>query len=339
MMTSWAKLGRSGTPPAPAWQCARAFLLLLLFAVQPRMLMAQQPDGWGAGVTETKPGVTQPDPNGSGNTTAVPRSSPDKDTTGTPAPGRIKLIALLTDNGQQIDKGLVWRVFQNGAGGEAKAKLVATHRDASPLLKLDEGDYVVNVAFGRAHLTRKITVKPGVGGESAVEQFVLNAGGLRVSALVNGIEAAPGILTYEIHSDRDQSDRRKVIMTGAKPGLIIRLNAGIYHVVSTYGDANAKVQTDVTVEAGKLTEATLAHTAGRVTLKLVLREGGEAQSDTQWRIETPQGLVVKETAGALPSHFLAPGQYRAKAVSQGKTYAGDFSVSENQAAIVEVLMQ
>ena len=73
--------------------------------------------------------------------------------------------------------------------------------------------------------------------------------------------------------------------------------------------------------------------------RLVLREGGEAQSDTQWRIETPQGQVVKETVGALPSHFLAPGQYRAKAVTQGKTYAGDFTVSENQAAIVEVLMQ
>jgi hypothetical protein len=310
---------------------------VVVFAL-PSSLWAQQADGWGAGISETKPGTAETAPNDAGNTTTVPRSNAGPPPTPAASPGKVKLVALLTDNGQQIDKGLIWRVFQNSATSEAKTKLISTHRDASPLVKLEPGDYVVSVAFGRAHLTRKIAVRGG-GSEPAIEQFVLNAGGLRVSALVNGVEAAPGTLTYEIQSDRDQSDRRKVIMTGAKPGLIIRLNAGIYHIVSTYGDANVKVHTDVTVEAGKLTEATISHAAGRVTLKLVLREGGEAQSDTQWRIETPQGQVVKETVGALPSHFLAPGQYRAKAVTQGKTYAGDFTVSENQAAIVEVLMQ
>jgi hypothetical protein len=128
-------------------------------------------------------------------------------------------------------------------------------------------------------------------------------------------------------------------MSGAKPGLIIRLNAGIYQVVSTYGDANAIVRADVTVEAGKLTEATIAHAAARVSFKLVNREGGEAIADTQWSIQTLQGETVKESAGALPIHTLAPGNYAAIAKSQGRAFRRDFSVQNGDVVQVEVLVE
>ena len=47
--------------------------------------------------------------------------------------------------------------------------------EASPFLKLQPGEYTVNAAFGRANLTRKITVKAADG--PPFEAFVLNAGG------------------------------------------------------------------------------------------------------------------------------------------------------------------
>ena len=73
----------------------------------------------------------------------------------------------------------MWRVFAARPGTDGKPRLVATNREASPVLKLDPGDYLVNVAFGRANLTRKVTVSA----ERAVqERFVLNAGGLRLIA-------------------------------------------------------------------------------------------------------------------------------------------------------------
>ena len=200
----------------------------------------------------------------------------------------MRLVALLTSDGQNIDQGLIWRVFESGGQTEGKAALVHTFHDASPVLKVKPGDYFVNVAFGRAHLTRRITVKPGPG-EPAVEQFVINAGGLRVTAVVSGHEAPANTVTYSIYSDRDQSDNRKVVLNSAKPGLVIRLNAGIYHIISTYGDVNSKVASDVTVEAGKLTEVTLTHSAAKATFKLVHRAGGEALPDTQWSIQTPAG--------------------------------------------------
>ena len=91
--------------------------------------------------------------------------------------GQLSLVALLTQDGQSIEQGLVWRVFRDRPGPDGKPRLVSTHREASPVLRLEPGEYVVNVAFGRANLTRKVTVS----GERAVqERFVLNAGGLRL---------------------------------------------------------------------------------------------------------------------------------------------------------------
>lgn len=269
---------------------------------------------------------------GTGGTTTIPRTAPDE---AVPSRGQVRLVALLTADGQRIDKGLVWHVYQAGTGQDGKSKLIATHREASPMLKLEPGDYVVNAAFGRAHITRKINVAASA--TPATEQFVINAGGLRVSALVGGQPAAANAITYEIQSDRDQSDQRKVIMSGAKPGPIIRLNAGIYHIVSTYGDANATVESDVTVEAGKLTEAQITHTAARTAFRLVERAGGEAISDTVWTIQTKEGTIVKQSAGALPSHIMAPGNYTAIARSQGKTYSRDFSLGDGDNAVVEVV--
>ena len=72
----------------------------------------------------------------------------------------------------------MWRVFRDKPGPDGKPRLVSTHREPSPTLRLEAGDYIVNVAFGRAHLTRKIAISSE---RPAQERFVLNAGGLRLT--------------------------------------------------------------------------------------------------------------------------------------------------------------
>ena len=274
--------------------------------------------------------------------TSIPRA-PDTAagaaTTGAaqPAVTNVKLEALLTDDGQRIEQGLVWRVFNSRLESDGKPKLIATHREATPTLKVAPGDYTVNVAFGRANLTRKITAKPV---EAVTEKFVLNAGGLRVNADIGGIDAPVNAITYSIQTDeRDQFGNRATVMSGAKPGLIIRLNAGIYQLTSTYGDANAVVRTDVTVEAGKLTEAAISHLAAKVAFKLVAEPGGDAVPDTQWSIQTLNGEIVKESVGAFPTHILAPGTYAAIARKGGKSFRRDFLVRQGDTVQVEVVIQ
>lgn len=292
------------------------------------------PGDWTTGINSTRPQAAPGD-----NTTVIPQSDPQTNSGATEAqPVPVEFMALLTADGQRIDRGLVWRVYKEEGSPEDKPKLVNTVRDANPTVKLLPGTYLVNAAFGRAHMTRRLEIEPGPA-DPAVERFVLNAGGLRVNATVSGSASAAKSITYSILSDRDQTDNRKVIMSTVKPGLIIRLNAGIYHIVSKYGDANATVESDVTVEAGKLTEATVAHAASRVTLKLVTRAGGEALADTKWSIQTPQGAVVKESMGALPTHILAPGSYIAVAKHQDKAFDREFTVRDGESTQIEIISQ
>ena len=93
------------------------------------------------------------------------------------------------------------------------------------------------------------------------------------------------------------------------------------------------------MEPGKLTEATVIHQASRVTLKLVRRSGGEAIADTQWSIINRQGDIVKESAGALPTHLLAPGTYTVSARSQGETFRRTFAVRPGETTQIEVMAQ
>ena len=292
---------------------------------------AQTQSGWQ--VETPAPGSQQPP----ANTTVVPRSPGAPKAAGPPGQGQLSLAAFLTEESQPILQGLVWRVFREKTSADGKNVLLSTHRDANPTLRLEPGTYQVNVALGRANLTRKIVVAAE---QATVERFVLNAGGLRViPVLAKGEPANERAVSFEVQSDeRDPHGQRVKVVTAAKAGVVLRLNAGIYSIVSTYGDANAVARADVTVEAGKLTEVTLAHAAAKVTFRLVTRPGGDAIADTQWSLATAQGEGVRESSGALPTHFLAPGGYVVSAKHAGRVYRRQFSVRTGDTAFVEVVI-
>ncbi|MBO0765387.1 MAG: hypothetical protein J2P50_12470 [Hyphomicrobiaceae bacterium] len=269
------------------------------------------------------------------NTTVVPRSQAAAKPSG--APGQVSVVAHLTDASPPITQGLVWRVFRDKAGPGGEAQLVSTSKEASPTLKLEPGIYHINVALGRANLTRKVTVASE---QPIREKFVLNAGGLRiVPVLTSGEPANEKLVIYDVESDeRDEYGQRVKVVTGARAGLVLRLNAGNYSIVSTYGDANAVARADVSVEAGKLSEVTLAHAAARVSFKLVTRGGGDAIADTQWSVLNGQGEAIKQSSGALPTHVLAPGSYVVRAKHAGRSYSRDFAVKAGDNALVEVII-
>jgi hypothetical protein len=249
----------------------------------------------------------------------------------------VSFKALLTESGPKLDAGLVWRVFAEGEANGPR-KLLSTHREAAPTAALEPGNYLVNAAYGLSNLTKKIKVR---GGRSIEETFILNTGALKLAAETATGERLPqGAVRFDILSDdEDQFGNRRKILGNAPPDLIIRLNAGAYHIVSQYGDANASVRADVTVEPGKITEATVKHAAATVTFKLVQGLGGEALADTQWNVLTPTGDSVKKIAGALPTHILAAGSYAVVATHSGLTYTRKFNVEPGMSKQVEVVVE
>jgi hypothetical protein len=107
---------------------------------------------------------------------------------GNAGPGDITLAAQLTREGSEITRGLVWRVFGPQPGPDGKLPLIASAQGGSNTFQLAPGSYLVHASFGRAGATKRITV----GREGKRESIVLDAGGLKLNAvLVGGKRIAP----------------------------------------------------------------------------------------------------------------------------------------------------
>lgn len=253
-------------------------------------------------------------------------------------PGTLELSAILSAGTPPLNTGMVWRIYDGRAQDDGSYKLLQNRRDARPSLTVPPGDYLINGSYGLAQITKRVTVWPGKRQE---DTFNLNAGGLRLYAtLAKQPLLSEQSLTFDISSEEtDQSGNRRKMISNAKPGIVVRLNSGNYRVQSTYGDGNSVVEADVAVEPGKLTEATLDHQAGKITFKLVQKQGGEALADTVWTIFTARGGLVKRSGGAFPTHILAAGNYQVKAEYNGQEYAMNFTVVAGDKKSVEVVMQ
>jgi hypothetical protein len=254
-------------------------------------------------------------------------------------PVPVTFKALVAETGPRLQAGITWRVYEAKTSPAAAGyKLVSTHRDPMPTAALLPGEYLVNAAYGLSNLTKKIKVESG---RSIEETFVLNTGGLKLAALLADSTPLPASAArYDILSDEeDQFGNRQMVLRDAKPGIVIRLNAGAYRIECLYGDANAVAKADITVEPGKVTEATLKQTGAKTTFKLVQTLGGEALADTKWTLLTSAGDVVKENAGALPTHILAPGSYAVVADHSGDSFTRKFSIEPGEAKQIEVVVE
>ncbi len=246
--------------------------------------------------------------------------------------GALAVSARFGHDQPAINGGLHWRVYRTEQNG--LPRLVKEDKGAAPTFVLAPGAYVVSVGFGLANVTKAVQVRA----ETMKDVFEIPAGGLRIEGRVGDARIPQGQISFDLYkgSQFEPGDKRPIasaIMTGD----IVLLPEGAYHIVSNYGDANATVRSDIRVEVGKLTDATINHRAAIITLKLVNERGGEARADTQWSVLTPGGDVVKESIGAFPRVILAEGEYRAIARNDNKTYESEFRVVNGVDREVEVI--
>ncbi len=265
--------------------------------------------------------------------------SPNLGTAIQPSASRnVALEARLTSDGEAMQQGLSWRVFSPIPGADGKLPLLASAEGGSADFQLSPGDYFVNVSFGRAGATKKLTIPAE--GDVEKQVLVLDAGGILLNAVSGPDTRIPAKdLKFDVYSSEVQADgERGLVLADVPPDTIIRLNAGTYHIVSEYGSVNAVVRADIKVEAGKLTEAMIQHRASQINLKLVSEPGGEAIADTAWSVLTGSGDIVAESVSAFPVMVLAEGSYTAVARNKEKIYQKDFTVDAGRNEDVEILL-
>ena len=231
-----------------------------------------------------------------------------------------------------INGGLHWRIYRVEQSGAPR--MVKEEKAPAPTFVLPAGAYVVNVAFGLSNVTKAVQLRA----ERMSEVFDIPAGGLRIEGRVGDVKIPPSQISFDLYkgSQFEPGDKR-ALATSIMTGDVVLLPEGTYHIVSNYGDANARVRSDIRVQVGKLADAAVNHRAAVITLKLVNDRGGEARANTQWSVLTPGGDVVKELIGAFPRVVLAEGEYRAIARNDNKTYQHEFRVVNGVDGEVEVV--
>lgn len=267
---------------------------------------------------------------------------PLRSQTPAPAPGSVQagdgllvLSALFSGSNKPILSGLVWRVLLDNGDG-TPAQIVARSTQPNPGFSLVAGNYVIHAAYGFASGTKRVSVNAGV---SVTEKLNVNAGALKLAGSIADTPIPASRLSFSVYVPLQGNSEGRLVVANAKAGDLIRLPEGTYHVVSTYGDSNAIQRSDIKVETGKLTEATLHHRAARVTLKLVAHSGGEAFAGTAFSVLTPGGDVIREAIGAFPEMILAEGDYVLIARQEGQLFTREFKVETGLDRDIEVLAQ
>ena len=340
------KPGMSGRGSRTFWRCAiaAAALPLVLFApiqafspneafAQMQSLMAPQ----AIAPAQLAPGPGSP---GSSIVFPAPLAHPSAPPLAQASPvvpaGRVALMvaARYGPDAPVIGGGLIWRVYAANPDGNGMFRLVKEERAATPTFVLPPGDYVVHASFGLASAAKAVRLRA----DTVREVFDIAAGGVRLQGRVNDVRIPTSQIAFDIYpgSQFDTAERRPIAQNLMTADVVL-LPKGTYYIVSTYGDANSVVRSDVQVEAGKLTDIVVTHRAAVITLKLVNESGGEALANTQWTVLTPDGDVIKESIGAFPRLVLAEGDYHLIARNEGHTYQRDFKVINGVDGEVELL--
>lgn len=249
---------------------------------------------------------------------------------------KMTLMGKLTEDGESVERGLEWRIFGSRIAEDGKLPLLANATGGTRSFNMSPGQYLVHAAYGHASAVRKIEV----GQEDGTEVFILNAGGLELSAVAgNDTPINRNLLRFDIYEpEPDVRGERRLIAQKVLPGQIIPFQAGTYHVVSQYGALNAEIRADIRVTAGKVTKAELTHRAARITLRLVRNRGGDALADTQWSVLNESGDLITESTSAFPRMVLSEGRYTAIAKNGDSIFSHDFEVRAGVNTDVEVLV-
>jgi len=266
-----------------------------------------------------------------GGQPAPPAQRPADQPAQVPVGTSVRLAAHHFEGAPAMARGLVWRVYAESPEAPGGLRFVAESVEAQPVFRLSPGSYMVNAAYGRASLTRRILV----GQVPIQDAFVLNAGGLRLIATVGERRIPDNRLTYSVYTGPGPGGAP--VMEDIRGGRILRLPVGDYYIVSRFGEANAIQSGDVRVQPGRLTEATLHHRAAQVTLKLVTEPGGDPLANTAWSVLTPGGDTVQESIGAFPVLVLVAGDYTVIARNEGRVFNARFTVESGRDRDVEVI--
>lgn len=257
---------------------------------------------------------------------------PPRDYGGITTPQPVILSARMLENGPIITDGIVWRIYNSRPDETGELSLVAKSDDATASFAIPPGEYILHMAYGVAQTSDTLYVEPGPNSRT----MTFEIGALQLTSQISGnFDIDPSLLTFDVYEDTPNG--RLNVVQGLNPNELVHLNAGVYSIVSKFGNINAEARSELRVDAGQITEATLYQRAADIHLRLVSELGGEAIADVDWKVTDASGTQLYTSTGAFPSLVLAEGEYIVIAKLGDRVFKKNFSVSPTSQQSVEIL--
>ncbi|HVX37750.1 MAG TPA: VWA domain-containing protein [Hyphomicrobium sp.] len=241
--------------------------------------------------------------------------------------GRVDLSATTGTQGAAIDD-LVYTIFEDDPESPNGRREVARSHASEASFILPAGTYYVSARSGAADVRQRIAV--GIG-ETVKQALSLNLAPLKLSAIVAGAPAtaAQGVV-YRI--DRADGDNAR-IARAVGPDAAFTLPPGRYTVSASLAAYPLSAVQEITLEAGKPTEATLTIEGGMVSFK---PPAGIVTSDVYWEVVNDKGSAVWRKTGLDAKTLLAPGHYKVRFEAQSTRREADFDVRAGETKDVEI---
>ncbi len=245
----------------------------------------------------------------------------------------LRLRGQITSSTAPITRPIDWAAYKVEDAKADRWRKIANVATPVASISLPPGQYVVRATYGAARAAKVLVVKPG---KRIDATFILNAGGLRVLPALAFMDTPKGVVAkhWVFGAVPQENGKRRLFAQSDLIGEVIRLNAGTYSLVSRFGNANAVVETDVTIRPGMLTEVEINHKVGLVTL--LLNGAGQANDPVKWQLVDSKGTIVFRAEGSETAQVLVPGKYRATAEYRGKAYTSEFAVEIGEKKTVEI---
>jgi len=188
----------------------------------------------------------------------------------------LRVYAVLTEDGEKIQDGVRYEVYDAARDAEGKRKSVASSSpyEEPPKFSLSPGRYVVTAAYGNASATTEIDIAART---IVLQTLNLRAGVLKLSSvLAAGSPSLTDGVRYAVFEwEKDVEGNRKEI-AGSSPYAgppRFPLSAGKYFVTATYGSASSRA--DIEVAPGQTIIRALDLNAGILSLSTILGSGTE----------------------------------------------------------------
>lgn len=245
------------------------------------------------------------------------------------------LKAVFSKSDLIIEKGVIWRIFGSFLDEKNHLPLLKFQKGGKAEFYLEPGTYFVYASFGRLTAQKRIHIKEN---QQYNEIFQFKAGALSLNAQLTEGQIDLSQVTFSIYADNTE-DEKASLLSNIKPNEIVRLPEGIYHILSKYGSVNALKREDIQIKTHQLTQATIKHTAAKITLRLVRQKKGEALADTSWAINDRSGDPIWESVGAYATIILEEGNYSVIAKNKDSLYQKNITVASGKDQNIDILVE